>query len=136
MLSSNSFQLNFFVMKSFIFSIGFIITLTHVSFGQVSDSVSKTAFEQKQSKKVIVYGSDTCHYCIDTKAYLKEKKIDFTYYDVDVNLLKQREMLIKLQKAGIPVDNLSLPVVDLNGKLVMNRSNFKVFLKKLDTSKN
>lgn len=136
MLSSNSFQLKFFVMKSFIFSIGFIITLTHVSFGQVSDSVSKTAFEQKQSKKVIVYGSDTCHYCIDTKAYLKEKKIDFTYYDVDVNLLKQREMLIKLQKAGIPVDNLSLPVVDLNGKLVMNRSNFKVFLKKLDTSKN
>lgn len=123
-------------MKSFIFSIGFIITLTHVSFGQVSDSVSKTAFEQKQSKKVIIYGSDTCHYCIDTKAYLKEKKIDFTYYDVDVNLLKQREMLIKLQKAGIPVDNLSLPVVDLNGKLVMNRSNFKVFLKKLDTSKN
>ncbi len=136
MLSSNSFQLKFFVMKSFIFSIGFIITLTHVSFGQVSDSVSKTAFEQKQSKKVIIYGSDTCHYCIDTKAYLKEKKIDFTYYDVDVNLLKQREMLIKLQKAGIPVDNLSLPVVDLNGKLVMNRSNFKVFLKKLDTSKN
>tara|TARA_R110002096_G_scaffold178357_1_gene355270 strand:+ start:1681 stop:2052 length:372 start_codon:yes stop_codon:yes gene_type:complete len=123
-------------MKSFIFSIGFIITLTHVSFGQVSDSVSKTAFEQKQSKKIIVYGSDTCHYCIDTKAYLKEKKIDFTYYDVDVNLLKQREMLIKLQKAGIPVDNLSLPVVDLNGKLVMNGSNFKAFLKKLDTSKN
>lgn len=122
-------------MKSFIFSIVFIITLTHVSFGQISDSVSKIAIEQKQSKKIIVYGSDTCHYCIDTKAYLKEKKIDFTYYDVDVNLLKQREMLIKLQKAGVPVDNLSLPVVDLNGKLVMNGSNFEDFLKKLGASK-
>lgn len=119
-------------MKSLIFSIVFIVTLIHVSFGQVSDSISKTVTEQKKSDKIIVYGSDTCHYCIDTKAYLIEKKIDFTYYDVDVNLLKQREMLIKLQKAGIPVDNLSLPVVDLNGKLVMNGANFEDFLKKLN----
>ncbi len=123
-------------MRVFAFSIVFILALPQVSFGQVPDSISKMVTEQKKSEKIIVYGSDTCHYCIDTKAYLKEKKIGFTYYDVDVNLLKQREMLIKLQKAGIPVDNLSLPVVDLNGKLVMNGSNFKDFLKKLNTSKN
>jgi len=123
-------------MRTFIFAIVFILALTKVSFGQVSDSVSKTLTEQKKPKKIIVYGSDTCHYCIDTKAYLKEKKIDFIYYDVDVNLLKQREMLIKMQKAGIPVDNLSLPVVDLYGKIVMNGANFEAFLKKLDTSKN
>ncbi|WP_242202881.1 glutaredoxin family protein [Aestuariivivens insulae] len=122
-------------MKALVLSIVFIIALTYVSFGQVSDSISKTVTEQKTSEKVIVYGSDTCHYCIDTKAYLKEKKIDFIYYDVDVNLLKQREMLVKLQKAGVPVDNLSLPVVDLNGKLVMNGSNFEDFLKKLGASK-
>jgi glutaredoxin 3 len=124
-------------MKSIIFSILFIITLGEFSFGQAVESGLKDNLtSQKDLKKIIVYGSDTCHYCIDTKAYLKEKKIDFIYYDVDVNLLKQREMLIKMQKAGLSADNLSLPVVDLYGKLIMNGANFEDFLKKLDTSKN
>ncbi|MGB5419777.1 glutaredoxin domain-containing protein [Algibacter sp.] len=124
-------------MKAIIFSILFIITLGEFSFGQAVESGLKDNLtSQKDLKKIIVYGSDTCHYCIDTKAYLKEKKIDFIYYDVDVNLLKQREMLIKMQKAGLSADNLSLPVVDLYGKLIMNGANFEDFLKKLDTSKN
>lgn len=122
-------------MKAFVFSIVFVIALTNTSFGQVSETVSDTLTIEKELKKIIIYGSDTCHYCLDTKTYLKKKKIDFIYYDVDVNLLKQREMLIKLQKAGISVDNLSLPVVDLYGKLVMNSDDFENFLNKLDTSK-
>jgi len=96
----------------------------------------ESAIKFDKQEKIIVYGSDTCHYCIDTKSYLKERKIEFTYYDVDVNLEKQREMLIKLQKAGFSVDSLSLPVVDLNGKLIMNdAANFEGFLKKLITNK-
>ena len=124
-------------MKAFIFTIILIFTLSKFSFGQVAESgLNENLISQKDLKKIIVYGSDTCHYCIDTKAYLKEKKIDFTYFDVDINLLKQREMVIKLQKAGISLDNLSLPVVDLFGKLVMNSGgSFDNFLKKLDTSK-
>ncbi len=106
-----------------------------VTFGQTKklDSISE---ENTKTNKIIVYGSDTCHYCIDTKAYLKEKNIEFTYYDVDINLLKQREMLLKLQNAGISVESLSLPVVDLQDKLIMNSNNFQGFLLKLTTSKN
>ena len=44
-------------------------------------------------------------------------------------------MVIKLQKANISLDNLSLPVVDLNGTLIMNGEDFEAFLKKLDSSK-
>ncbi|WNH14325.1 glutaredoxin family protein [Thalassobellus suaedae] len=105
-----------------------------VSLGSSSQDLNNAIKFDKQDK-IIVYGSDTCHYCIDTKAYLKERKIDFTYYDVDVNLEKQREMLIKLQKAGFSVDNLSLPVVDLHGKLIMNGTDFEGFLKKLIINK-
>ncbi|WNH08940.1 glutaredoxin family protein [Thalassobellus suaedae] len=105
-----------------------------VSLGSSSQDLNNATQFNKQDK-IIVYGSDTCHYCIDTKAYLKERKIDFTYYDVDVNLEKQREMLIKLQKAGFSVDNLSLPVVDLHGKLIMNGTDFEGFLKKLIINK-
>ncbi|PKQ45367.1 glutaredoxin family protein [Confluentibacter flavum] len=118
-------------MKAFIFSIVFIVALTNVSFGQVLGSVSDSLTPKKELKKMIIYGSDTCHYCLDTKAYLKERKIDFIYYDVDVNLLKQREILMKLKKAGMPVDNLSLPIIDKNGKLFINTGNFNAFLKRL-----
>lgn len=119
-------------MKAFIFSLILIITLGEVSFGQAikSDSRDEVA-SQKKSKKMIIYGSDTCHYCIDTKSFLKEKKIDFIYYDVDVNLLKQREMLIKVQKSGMSVDNLSLPVIHKNDTLFMNSGDFDAFLKRL-----
>ena len=123
-------------MKAFIFSIVLFLLISTISFGQVLESANDSLATQKELKKMIVYGSDTCHYCIDTKAYLKEKNIDFIYYDVDINLVKQREMIIKLQKAGISLDNLSLPVADLNGKLIMNGYDFEAFLKKLNISKN
>lgn len=119
-------------MRSFILSVIFAFTLGQAVFSQEKPSHS-IAVKAVKPNNIIVYGSDTCHYCIDTKAYLKERKIEFTYYDVDVNLEKQREMIIKLQKAGISLDNLSLPVVDLHGKLIMNGIDFEEFLKKLNT---
>lgn len=112
-----------------------LIIVFLVSLESSSQDLNNDTKLQKQDI-IIVYGSDTCHYCIDTKTYLKERKIDFTYYDVDVNLEKQREMLIKLQKAGFSVDNLSLPVADLQDKLIMNSGNFEEFLKKLNTKNN
>jgi glutaredoxin len=69
---------------------------------------------------------------VDTKLFLKEKQVDFTYYDVDVNFEKQKEMVSKLQKAGIPLDAIALPVVDLKGNLIMNNTeDFDGFLKGL-----
>ena len=122
-------------MRTFILTIVITLMAGQVTFGQTKklDSISE---ENTKTNKIIVYGSDTCHYCIDTKAYLKEKNIEFTYYDVDINLLKQREMITILQNAGISVESLSLPVVDLQDKLIMNSNNFQGFLLKLTTSKN
>lgn len=118
-------------MRTVIFSILFLLTIINTSVGQNSDLVSNFQPIKKEVKALIVYGSDTCHYCIDTKEYLKERNIEFIYLDVDINLLKQREMLVKLQNAGISIDNLSLPVVDMQGELIMNGGDFEDFLKKL-----
>lgn len=84
-----------------------------------------------KTEKIIVYGSNSCHYCVDTKTFLKEKNIDFTYYDIDVNKAKEQEMLVKLKKANIPVYTLSLPVIDNKGDVFLNTGNFKEFLKLL-----
>ncbi|MFK8059555.1 MAG: glutaredoxin family protein [Polaribacter sp.] len=88
--------------------------------------------KESKKEKIIVYGSDSCHSCLDTKAFLKEKKIKFTYYDIDVNKNKEQEMLVKLQKANISIHTLSLPVVDNKGDVFLNKGNLKEFLKVLD----
>lgn len=111
-------------MKHITFIILFLIT-------GISSLAQVNKIETPQQKTIIVYGSDTCHYCIDTKAYLKEKKIDFIYFDVDVNMDKQQEMIIKLQKANISLDNLSLPVIDKKGELFTNGDDFNKFLNRI-----
>ena len=85
----------------------------------------------QEQKIIIVYGSNTCHYCTDTKAYLKEKKVKFIYFDVDVNLEKQQEMVNKLIKSNIDVSSLSLPVIDKGGEIFTNGKDFEAFLKKI-----
>ena len=85
----------------------------------------------KEQLPLIVYGSDACHYCIDTKTFLNKKNITFIYYDIDTDKVKEQEMLSKLTYAGISIDNFQLPVVDKGGDVFTNGSNFITFLKKL-----
>ena len=87
---------------------------------------------QTKKEKIIIYGSDSCHSCLDTKAFLKEKNIKFTYYDIDVNKKKEQEMLVKLQKANISIHTLNLPVIDNNGAVFLNKGNLKEFLKEVE----
>jgi len=109
----------------------FVFTICQNLFSQTKSSDSIT-IEEEKTNNIIVYGSDTCHYCIDAKSFLKEKNIVYVYYDVDVNLEKQNEMVIKLQEAGIPLDAISLPIIDVHGKLIMNNvADFDGFLKKV-----
>lgn len=82
----------------------------------------------QEKKDIIVYGSDTCHYCIDTKEFLDENQIKFVYYDIDQNIKKQAEMIEKLKKANIPLSNLSLPVIDKDGVIFTNNQDFDKFL--------
>lgn len=95
--------------------------------------VSAEAVAQEASKKVmIVYGSDECHHCTDTKAYLKKNNIDFIFFDIDKNAAALNEMLTKLRKAGISTSNLGIPVIDKQGEIFTNNGVFEEFLKKLN----
>lgn len=95
--------------------------------------MNNSVIAQEVSKKtIIIYGSDECHHCTDTKAFLKEKKIDFIFYDIDKNPTALQEMLYKLRKANISLSNLGIPVVDKYGTLFSNNGDFQEFLKKLE----
>ncbi|WP_396193862.1 glutaredoxin family protein [Flavobacterium sp.] len=108
----------------FIFLVFFINNITAQESQTTSTKLEKTV--------MIVYGSDDCHHCTDTKKYLKENHIEFVFYDIDKNQEALKEMLFKLKKANISTNNLSIPVIDKQGVIFTNNIPFEAFLKKLN----
>jgi glutaredoxin 3 len=93
----------------------------------------KTTPTQPAQEQVIrIYGSADCHYCIDAKAYLDQRKIPYLFFDIDRDPEALREMLAKLKQAGMPTYGIAIPVVEKKGELFMNNIPFEDFLKKLD----
>ncbi|PIR83189.1 NrdH-redoxin [Candidatus Kaiserbacteria bacterium CG10_big_fil_rev_8_21_14_0_10_56_12] len=54
-------------------------------------------------KNVTIYSTPTCHFCNMTKAFLKEKGIAYTEYNVATDLEKRQEMIEKSGQMGVPV---------------------------------
>lgn len=81
--------------------------------------------------KVIIYGSNECHHCMDTKVFLTQNNISFEFFDIDKNPEALKEMLLKLKNANISTQNLGIPVVDKNGIIFTNNGLFEEFLQKL-----
>jgi len=88
--------------------------------------------EKPEESVLIMYGSDSCHYCTDAKKYAIEQNIKFVYYDIDKDERALKEMLSKLKENNISLSNLNLPVVDKKGYVFTNEADFNVFLKKLN----
>mgnify|MGYP003412125919 CR=1 FL=1 len=103
-----------------------IIFLLFIIFGTFSANA-----QEKKSVETIVYGSDECHHCIDTKAFLTKNNISFEFFDIDKNPEALKEMLLKLRNAKISTQNLGIPVVDKNGVIYMNNGVFEEFLQKI-----
>ena len=94
------------------------------------ETQTKTATKSEKTI-MIVYGSDECHHCTDTKKFLKEHNIEFVFYDIDKNQEALKEMLFKLKNANISTNNLSIPVIDKQGVIFTNNIPFEEFLQKL-----
>lgn len=63
-------------------------------------------------KKVIVYSTSTCPWCIRVKQFLNENNIPFENYDVSSDQAKAEEMI---QKTG----QMAVPVVDIDGEIIL-----------------
>lgn len=111
----------------YLISLFFSLTM---SFCTAQNEVNNT--NELKKEVIIVYGSDSCHSCLKTKAFLKDIKVKFTYYDIDVNKEKEQEMLVKLQQNNISIYTLNLPVIDNKGDIFLNKGNLKEFLKVLE----
>ena len=63
------------------------------------------------SKKVIVYSTPTCPYCIMAKDYLKENKIGFKEINVAIDQEKAKYIVEKTNQMGVPV-------IEIDGEFV------------------
>ena len=54
-------------------------------------------------KKVEIYTSPSCHFCKELKAFLDEKGITYTEYDVLAHPEKAEELVNRSEQTGVPV---------------------------------
>ncbi len=71
--------------------------------------------------KVVVYSTPACPYCTMAKAYLAERRIGFTEYDVSKDQERAREMVAKSRQTGVPV-------LEVNGRIIVGFDREKIDL--------
>ncbi|MGD2278484.1 MAG: glutaredoxin domain-containing protein [Candidatus Omnitrophota bacterium] len=64
------------------------------------------------SKKVTVYSTSSCPYCLKTKQFLSDNNIEYEDIDVSYNQEKAQEMV---QKSG----QMGVPVLDIEGEIIV-----------------
>lgn len=70
-------------------------------------------------KKVKIYSTPTCPFCMMTKKFLKENNIDFEDIDVSTDQAKAQEMV---QKSG----QMAVPVIDIDGEIIVGFDKEKI----------
>ena len=70
-------------------------------------------------KKVTVYSTPTCPFCMKTKQYLQDNGIEFDNIDVSQDQAKVQEMVEKSGQMGVPV-------IDIEGKIVVGFDRDKI----------
>lgn len=70
-------------------------------------------------KKVKIYSTPTCPYCIRTKQFLKDNNISFEDVDVSSDQVAANAMI---QKSG----QMGVPVLDIDGEIVVGFDKDKI----------
>jgi len=70
-------------------------------------------------KKVKIYSTPTCPFCMMSKKFLKENNIDFEDIDVSADQTKAQEMV---QKTG----QMAVPVIDIDGEIIVGFDKEKI----------
>ncbi len=71
------------------------------------------------AKRIIVYSTEFCPYCVTLKNFLKEEGIEFEEVDVGRDKEAARDMIEKSGQSGVPV-------VDIDGEIVIGFDRKKI----------
>lgn len=70
-------------------------------------------------KKVMIYSTLACPFCMMAKKFLKENNIDFEDIDVSTDQTKVQEMI---KKSG----QMAVPVIDIDGEIIVGFDKEKI----------
>lgn len=70
-------------------------------------------------KKLTVYSTPTCPYCIRTKEFLRENGVEFEDIDVSSDRAQAQKMIELSQQRGVPV-------LDFDGQIVVGFDKEKI----------
>jgi glutaredoxin-like YruB-family protein len=62
-----------------------------------------TSTTNDNKKEVIIYTSDTCHYCHEAKHFFEENNIEYTEKNASQNPDYARELVEKTEQMAVPV---------------------------------
>jgi glutaredoxin-like YruB-family protein len=62
-------------------------------------------------KKVEIYSTPSCHYCVLVKDFLSQKGVKYVDYDVAADVSKRQEMVEVSGQMGVPVVKIGDEVV-------------------------
>lgn len=71
-------------------------------------------------KKITIYSTPTCHYCLMAKDYFSEKGIDYEDVDVSSDMERREEML------GLTGGQMGVPVIVIDGEIVFGFDQRKI----------
>ncbi len=69
---------------------------------------------------IIVYGRKTCGLCAAMERNLNSEKIPYVFYDLSADASKSREMWGKLNKQHGTMKNVRLPIMEIDGKILIS----------------
>jgi len=70
-------------------------------------------------KKVRIYSTPTCPFCIRTKQFLKDNHVEFEDIDVSKDTAKAQEMVNRSGQMGVPV-------LDIEGEIIIGFDRDKI----------
>lgn len=65
-----------------------------------------------ENKKVTIYSTSTCPYCVMAKEYFNNKKVSYEDKNVGLDRAAAKEMITKSGQMGVPV-------IDIDGKIIV-----------------
>jgi len=72
-----------------------------------------------ENRKVTIYSTPSCPFCMMAKSFMKENNIDFEDIDVSTDQIKVQEMI---QKSG----QMAVPVIDIDGEIIVGFDKVKI----------
>lgn len=79
----------------------------------------EAGYNVNMTKKVNIYSTPSCPYCVRVKQFLKENAVIFEDIDVSMNQEAAQEMIKRSGQMGVPV-------IDIDGEIIVGFDKEKI----------